>query len=153
MIKVHRKLQVLCMSFVAIALAAPLRPAEQPAAAAFGQQPKVYIQPQDGFEGYLSAAILAKKLPLTVVLDQAQADYIVKGSWRESEGGESGNGSIVRPLRRRTNFSASILIVDPKTSAVIFAYSSQKSGTHDLSKQIAEDWAHHLRHEMASKKK
>jgi len=109
---------------------------------------KLYIEKMNGFEDYLSAAILAKKIPITIVLDRTQADYILTGTWRESNGGTSGNGSLVAPLKRRTNYSSSISIVDPKTSAVVFAYSSQRSGTHDLSKQTAEDLAKHLSEEM-----
>ncbi|HEV2578272.1 MAG TPA: hypothetical protein VGU25_13780 [Acidobacteriaceae bacterium] len=105
---------------------------------------KVYIAPMNGFENYLSAALLAKNVPVTIVLDKSQADYVVTGSWRETDGGTSGNGSLVSPLHKRTNYSASIAVIDPKSSAVAFSYSSEKSGSHDLSKQVAEDWANHL---------
>jgi len=121
-------------------------------AAVVSANSKLYIDVMDGFDSYLSAAILAKHIPVTVVRDRDKADYLVTGTWRESEGGTSGNGSLVRPLKRRTNYSASISIVDPKTSAVIFAYSSQRSATHDLSKEIAEDLANHLRDQILPKK-
>lgn len=114
---------------------------------------KVFVEPMSGFENYLTAAIQSQKVPLTVVLDRSRADYVVTGSWRESEGGTSGNGSLIAPLKRRTNYSASLSIIDPKTSAVLFAFSSEKSATHDLSKQIAEDWAKNLRDQMIGKKK
>ena len=114
---------------------------------------KIYIPPMNGFENYLASAIVAKKVPITVVLDQGQADYVVKGSWRESNGGTSGNGSLVRPLKQRVNYSASISIIDPKSSAVLFSYAAQRSGTHDLSKEVAEDWAAKLLRELSSKDK
>jgi hypothetical protein len=131
-----------CLTLVSSAIAETV-PAES----------KLYIDRMNGFENYISAAILGKKIPIIVVTDRAQADYLVTGSWRESNGGTSGNGSLVAPLKRRTNYSASISIVDPKTSALVFAYSSEKSASHDLSKEIADDWANHLKHEMQPKKK
>ncbi len=123
------------------------------AKAAVSPNSNLYIEPMNGFENYLAAAILAKKVPIAVVLTQAKADYVVSGIWRESDRGTSGNGSIVAHLRKRTNYSASVSIVDPKASALVFAYSSQRSATHDLSKEIAEDLASHLREEMLPKKK
>ena len=114
---------------------------------------KVFIEPMGGFESYLQAAILSKHLPLTVVTDKSQADFIAIGSWRELDGGFSGNGSIVRPLRTRKNYSASVSIVDPKSSAIVFAFSTQKSGSRDLSKEIAEEWATNLLKYLSPKSK
>jgi len=116
------------------------------------QGAKLYIEPMSGFESYLAAAILAKKVPVSVVLDKAQADYLVAGTFKEEAGGTTGNGSLVRPFHNRTNYSASVSVVDPKTNAVAFAYSSQKSASHEASKEIAEDWATHLRDDMLKKK-
>jgi hypothetical protein len=114
---------------------------------------KLFIEPMNGFESYLTAAILAKKVPVTVVLDKTQADYIVTGNWKEENGGFSGNGSLVRPLHKRTNYSLSASVADPKTTAIVFSYSSQKSESHDASKEVAEDWADHLRKAIQEKKK
>jgi hypothetical protein len=114
---------------------------------------KLYIEPMGGYETYLTAAILSKKVPVTVVLDKAPADYNVVGNWKEEDGGTSGNGSLVSPLHKRTNYSLNASVADPKTSAVVFSYSSQKSESHDASKEIAEDWASHLRDSMIGKKK
>jgi hypothetical protein len=99
---------------------------------AFSTGPKIRILPMDGFENYLTSAIVAKKVPITVVLDKDQADYVVNGSRRESNGVTSGNGSLYRPLKARTNYSASISIIDPKSSTIIFSYAVQRSGTHSL---------------------
>jgi hypothetical protein len=42
----------------------------------------------DGFEHYLAAAFLAKKVPITVVVDRDQADYV---GYRNLEGKRRGN--------------------------------------------------------------
>jgi hypothetical protein len=117
-------------------------PAEaKPAKASLFSDARIYIPPMNGFENYLTSALASKKVPLTVVLGREQADFVVKGSWRETNGGTSGNGSIIAPLKRRTNYSCSMAVVDPKSSAIVMSYAVQRSGTHDLSKEVAEDWA------------
>ena len=55
--------------------------------AAVSPNANLYIEPMNGFENYLGAAILVKKVPIAVVLTQAKADYVVSGIWRESDGG------------------------------------------------------------------
>jgi hypothetical protein len=128
-------------------------PEVKPQKATLAAGAKMFIEPMGGFENYLQAAILSKHLPLTVVLDKAQADLIANGSWRELDGGFSGNGSLVRPLRSRKNYSASVSIVDPKSSAVVFSYAAQKSGSRDLSKEVAEEWATQLLKELSPRHK
>jgi hypothetical protein len=121
---------------------------------AFAQSPlpsdsKVFIEPMNGFETYLSAAIRDEHVPLVVVLDKDKADYVVTGVWRETEAGFTGNGSLVRPIRTRINNSASISIVDPKSTAVVFSASTQQTKTHQASKEVAEDLAKQLGKAMA----
>ena len=119
----------------------------------FGAGSKVFISPMEGFELYLQAAVSSKKVPLVVVLDKDKADFLTTGTWRESYGGTSGNGSLVRPLRARKNYSASVSIVDPRSSAVVFSVAVQKSGSRDLSKEIAEELADKILKEIRSKQK
>ena len=40
----------------------------------------VYIEPMDGYETYLAAAISQKKVPLIVVADKSKADYLITSS-------------------------------------------------------------------------
>jgi hypothetical protein len=61
----------------------------------FGQlgRPTVYIEPQQGFETYLAAAISKKNVPVDVVTDQTKANYVLKAApveiKTESTGGKS----------------------------------------------------------------
>ena len=41
---------------------------------------KVYIQPMDGFENYLVAALQKKKVQLLPVAEKDQADYVITGT-------------------------------------------------------------------------
>jgi hypothetical protein len=53
---------------------------------AFAQTPQlksgstIFIEPMDGYETYLAAAIVKKHVPLAVVLDRDKADYIITSS-------------------------------------------------------------------------
>jgi len=130
---------------------ADVRPGKATLAAIVGA--KLFIEPMEGFERYLEAAILSKKLPVTVVIERARADFVARGTWRELDGGFSGNGSLVRPLRTRKNYSASVSIVDLKSSAIVFSFAAQKSGSRDLSKEIAEEWATKILGELLPSRK
>jgi hypothetical protein len=52
----------------------------------FAQAPRmtsgatVYIEPMDGYETYLAAAFVKKRVPLVVVLDQRKAEYAITSS-------------------------------------------------------------------------
>ena len=60
-------------------------------------RPKIYVEPQNGFETYLAAAIAKKQVPADVVLDQAKAAYILKAAPVEIKQ-ESTGGKIARCL-------------------------------------------------------
>jgi hypothetical protein len=43
-------------------------------------QPKVFVAAMDeGFDSFISAALLKNKVPVTITADEAQADYIITG--------------------------------------------------------------------------
>jgi hypothetical protein len=48
----------------------------------FAQQarPTVYIEPQQGFETYLAAAISKKNVPVDVVTSQTRSNYVLKAA-------------------------------------------------------------------------
>ena len=57
-----------------IVLAAPLQCLAQVA------RPSVYIEPQNGFETYVAAAIAKKQVPVDVVTDPAKATFTLKAA-------------------------------------------------------------------------
>lgn len=59
----------------------------QPAAHHVKTGSKVYIEPMDGFETYLAAAILKKQVPLAVVSDKGLADYVIAGGSNTEKAG------------------------------------------------------------------
>jgi hypothetical protein len=65
---------------VSAVLAAPSAPVFAPGA-------KLFIAPMDGFEQFLSDAILKKKVPVVVVNERAKADFLVSGGARVKKRG------------------------------------------------------------------
>jgi hypothetical protein len=62
-------------------------------------RPTVYIEPQQGFETYIAAAIAKKGVPVDVVTDNTKAVYILRSAPVEVKS-ESTGGNIARCLFR-----------------------------------------------------
>ena len=67
-------------------------------------RPTVYIEPQNGFETYLAAAMAKKGVPVDVVTDQTKATYVLKSAPIEIKQ-ESTGGKIARCLLSPGPFS------------------------------------------------
>jgi len=117
----------------------------------------VYIEPMDGYETYLAAAIAKKQVPLVVVADKSRANYTITGSVSErapqspaivinnTNGvNTSGSHSGYPTPGSFGHTSASIAVIDPRTSQVLFSYSVEKSRQHQLQSD-AEACAKHLK--------
>jgi hypothetical protein len=127
----------------------------------FGQQtrPTVYIEPQQGFETYLAAAISKKNVPVDIVTDQAKASYVLKAAPVEIKT-ESTGGKIARCLFAycagiEDKGNVSVQLIQPSSAQVLWAYSvnKQKGGSKN-SQSMAEAVAKHLKEfiEQDSKK-
>ena len=108
---------------------------------------RIYIEPMDGFEAYLTAAILKKNVPLLVTDDEAKADYIV-----------SGTSHIERAGWAKTIFisgapqaGASITIKNAHTGDLAFAYSVDKFNAARAQQSTAEACAKHLKEAIEKK--
>jgi hypothetical protein len=127
---------------------------------------RVVIAPMGGFETYFAAAVREKKVPITLTLDKASAQFFVvstntewqgfvygsggSASWNRS-GGSSAFGASASSTR---GLEASIMLIDAKSKDVVWAYEVHKSshgallfGTFGARGQqsIAEACAKHLR--------
>jgi hypothetical protein len=142
----------------------------------FGQGVKsgstVFIEPMDGYESYLAAAFAKKGVPLTVVVDENQAQYIIKSTMSHDVPSQptvvvnnansvmsgGGNDSWAQSKQRAEaraaaraalgSTSANISVIDPHTSQVLFAYSVGKSGSNHQTQSAAEACAKHLKEFM-----
>ena len=102
---------------------------------------KLFIEPMDGFDTYLSAAILKKKVPVMVVDDRSKADFIVSGGSHVDKAGWA-KTIFVSPL---PHAEASIAIKDAHSGNLVFAYNVDKSNAARANQSTAEACAKHLK--------
>lgn len=137
------KTLILCLLATSAPMCLALQPATQPepakvATAAPGRVlpgAKVFLEPMDGFENYLAAALLDKKVPVVVVDDKAKADYTIGGVGEIQDALISG----------RPHASASITVKDVKSGGLVFAYAVDKTNAFRGSQSTAQACAKHLK--------
>lgn len=111
---------------------------------------KVFIAPmENGFENNLKAALQAKKVPVVVVDDKAQAQFEISG---HAESQKASTAKKVIFLDWHSNEQASIQVVNLQSSEVVFAYSANKMSSVHGKKSSAEACAKHLKEKIESKK-
>ena len=115
--------------------------------AAFGQQPKVYIQPQGGFESYISAGLVKKQVPVAIVENKDTADYVLTSGVLSHE--ESTGSKVARCLFAYCagiggTQTATVQLIDVKTQAVVWSYNVRKAGSGNY-QSSAEAIAKHLK--------
>src|SRR3989442_8243744 len=93
-------------------------------------RPAVYIEPQNGFETYLAAAIAKKSVPVDVVTDQSKATYVLKSAPIEIKQ-ESTGGKIARCLFAycagiEDKGNVSVQLIETSSSKMLWAYSVNK---------------------------
>jgi hypothetical protein len=143
---------------------------------AFGQSTQfksgaaIYIEPIGGYETYLAAALMKEKVPVTIVTQKDQANYIVKSSVVhdapsdpavvinnsasvDADQGAFSSGFALgqqRAAERRAAkaaigySNATLSMVDAKPTQIVFAYSAGKGGSNQFQK-TAEDCAKRLK--------
>lgn len=84
---------------------------------------KLYVAPMGGFENYVIAGILKKKVPVTIVADRDKAEYEIRGS---AETEKAGWAKMLFLGSQNSNEQASINVSEIKTGDVVFAYSVNK---------------------------
>jgi hypothetical protein len=108
----------------------------------------VYIEPMDGFENYLTAAIQKKKVQVSVVADRDAADFIIKGN---AEHEKAGWAKVAFQRSIHSDDQASISVVNTRTSAIVFAYAVNKKNTLHGEQTTAEACAKHLQAHIEGK--
>ena len=110
---------------------------------------KVFITPiEGGFDTYLSAALVKKEVPLTVVAIKEKADFEITGIG-ESE--KAGWAKMMFFGSGQSNEQASIKVVNLKTGVVAFAYAANKGSATRGKQSAAESCAKHLKARMEGK--
>lgn len=142
--KIERRYQRLALVVVALwgvsdqTIAAELRT---------GGSPRIYIQPQDGFESYISAAIVKKHVPAVVTQNKDEAEFLLTSSVIAKE--ETTGSKIARCLflycaGAEGSQTATVQLVNSRTQNVAWAYNVQKQSAKAY-QSTAEAIAKHLK--------
>lgn len=108
-------------------------------------------QPQaEGFESYLAAALRKKSVPLVIVADRSQADFIIEGT-ADQKGPGWAKKLILQDFRKST--SASITVTNLKTGVVAYADSSDRSSANRGLRSSAEKLAKYLKKKIEDDEK
>ena len=118
----------------------------------FAQMPRptVYLEPQQGFETYLAAAIAKKGVPIDVVTDQTKATYLLKSAPVEVKS-ESTGGKIARCLFAycagiEDKGNVSVQLIEASSTKMLWAYSVNKQrGGSKNQQSMAEAIAKHFK--------
>jgi hypothetical protein len=108
---------------------------------------KVYVAPmKDGFDTFVIAGIMKKKVPVVVVTSREKADYEITGI-AESE--KAGWAKMLFMGSSSSAEQASIKIVEIKTDEVVFGYSVNKGNSVRGKQSAGEACAKHMKESIA----
>jgi hypothetical protein len=119
-------------------------------------RPAVFIEPQNGFETYLAAAIAKKGVAVDIVTDATKATYVLKSAPVEIKQ-ESTGGKIARCLFAycagiEDKGTVSVQLVEVGSSKMAWAYAVNKQrGGGKNEQSMAEAVAKHLKDFLAHK--
>lgn len=113
----------------------------------FGSSPRFYIEPQNGFESYISAAIVKKHVPAVVTQNKEEARFVLTSAVDAKE--ESAGSKVARCLFLycagiQGTQTATVQLVDAKSQEVAWAYNVRK-GSATAYQSTAEAIAKHLK--------
>jgi len=91
----------------------------------------MYIEPQNGFETYIAAAMTKKNVPIHITDDKNLATYVLRST--EEAKPESTGGKVVRCLFAycagiEGTSTASVELVNRETGDVVWGYEVKKAG-------------------------
>ena len=94
-----------------------------------------------GFESYVIAGILKKKVPVTVVNERDKAEYEIRGA---AETEKAGWAKMLFLNSQNSNEQASINVQEIKTGNIVFAYSVNKINSVHGKQSAGEAIGKHL---------
>lgn len=103
---------------------------------------KVYIAPMEGFETYLSAALMKKEVPLSIVASKDAADFEITGN---SETQKAGWAKTIMTGNGRADERGSITVTNLKSGVIVYAYAADKGSAFRGKQSVAESCAKHLK--------
>lgn len=135
-----------------------------PIAGQQGERPRVYIESTATVDGSnsrdkakqvdfgvaLSAAIIKKEVPVTVVTDKSKAEWTIQS---ESSQKEDSTGTKIAKILvwgggGFTKFEGTVRVIDNETSAILYAYNVKKGNFQSA----AEAFAKHFKNDYLKKR-
>lgn len=118
---------------------------------------KIYIEPQGGFESYISAAFFKKHVPATIANDKQNATLVLKRGVIATQEEKSGLGKLARCAYALCvgidgSQTVSVELRDVASNEVAWAYSVRKVGAVSY-QSSAEAIAKHLKEFLDTKSK
>ncbi len=107
---------------------------------------RIYIEPQQGFDSYIAAAIVKKKVPVVVTQNREDADYVLTSvveTHQESTGSKVARCLFLYCAGMDGNQTATVQLVNAKKE-VAWAYNVKKAGAKNF-QSSSEAIAKHLK--------
>ena len=139
-----RTLSALSITALAAGILVRQLPAQEPATRGF---PRIYVDRDNGFESYLSAAIVKKHVPAVVTQEKNDAEYVLLSvvlAKEESTGSKVARCLLAYCMGIEGKQTATVQLVNPKTQEVVWAYNVRK-GDASAYQSTAEAVAKHLK--------
>lgn len=121
---------------------------------------KVYIEPiksedpnkpqAQGFESYIAAALRKKGVPLLIIADRSQADFVIAGT-ADKKGAGWAKKIFLGDFRNST--SASMTVTNSRTGVVAYADSSDRASANRGLRSAAEKLAKYLKRKIEDDEK
>lgn len=108
---------------------------------------RIYIPPQEGFESYISAAIVKKHVPAVVTQEKDEAQFVLTSAVdakRESTGSIVARCLFLYCAGAEGSQTATVQLVNAKTHEVAWAYNVRKASAQAY-QSTAEAIAKHLK--------
>lgn len=115
----------------------------------------IFIEPQNGFESYISAAFFKKDVPATISKDKLGSTFVLKSGSIVTQEEKSGLGKLARCAYAMCigidgSHTVSVELSDATTDQIVWAYNVRKIGSVNY-QSSAEAIAKHLK-EFLNKK-
>ncbi|HEX5284064.1 MAG TPA: hypothetical protein VFW30_08085 [Bryocella sp.] len=127
-----------CTSLAQTAAVQPTTPdssASAVPAAAFAPGAKVFLEPMDGFDQLLADSIVHKKVPVVVVKDRGEADFVLSG------GAHVHNRNFITGMVLSSRGGANIVMKDAHSGNLVFACNFHRVDSNERDGDIYLGWA------------
>jgi hypothetical protein len=148
----------MCKNFPALLLVVGILQSAAPTFAQSPSQTRIFVKAESDFGVALTAALIKKHAPATIVLDEKSADYVLQSA-NVAAKEESGASKVARCLFAycigiEGTSSVSVQLIRVTDSSVVWAYQVRKgNGGPNGIQSLSEAVAKHMKNEFLDRKK